>query len=87
MMGRPRKWTPATIVHAIQAFAERHQGLAPTPMDFAQCRDGLPHHKTVQEYYPSVHAAVAAAGLRRNWQGIQKRNQCLARIRRALFLR
>ena len=61
-MSRPRKWTPETILAQIRYFAQIH-GDVPTPMDFARCRDGLPHHKTVWEHFPSTRQAITMAGL------------------------
>lgn len=78
-MGRPRKWTRDTVLQAIQLYA-LHHGEAPASMDFARCTEGLPHHKTVWEHFPSVHVAVAQAGFARNRQGLEKRQQNRVRL-------
>lgn len=60
-MPRPRKWDKEGIVSAIQVFASQHNR-PPTWQEFAECRDGLPHHATVREYFGGRVEACAAAG-------------------------
>lgn len=60
-MGRPRKWTPETVLASIRHFvATQHR--VPYGTDFYHGCNGLPHTATVRQHFRNEAEAVRVAG-------------------------
>lgn len=61
-MSRPRFWNQTTICASIRGFVDR-TGAPPSPQAVRQCGSyGLPSFGTIRLYFPSLDAAIRAAG-------------------------
>ena len=60
-MGRPRKWTPETILASIHAFVAT-ESRVPHSRDFHSVGGPLPHAATVRQYFDTEADAIRAAG-------------------------
>lgn len=72
---RATKWTPDTIVAAIQQWAADHDGQPPTVSQWMRAGNGHPACSTVHERVGSFSAALKLAGFEPRPQGAQAANR------------